>query len=112
MGSRRDPTWIILLIGVLALVAIVPSTMMGGWGTGLGMMGLGFMWPFMFLVPLAFVVLIALGLWYLLSGLQKARVFSSYVESDANRILNERYARGEITSEQYTKMKKDLETSG
>jgi uncharacterized membrane protein len=32
------------------------------------------------------------------------------MESDALRILKERYARGEITSDQYSKMKRDLES--
>jgi putative membrane protein len=85
--------------------------MMGGWGIGAGMMGFGFgWWPFMFLVPLVFVVLVVLGLYYLLSGQRRQGASVGYDESDALRILKERYAWGEITSEQYEKMKQDLES--
>jgi len=108
MSVKTDHTWIILVLVVLLVVAFIPFTMMGGWGPrmmGWGMMGFGR--PFMFLVPIAFILLIILGGYYLLSG----RGFTtSYAESDALRILKERYARGEITAEQYAKMKKDLES--
>jgi putative membrane protein len=83
--------------------------MMGGWGMGAGMMGFGFGWLFM-LVPLVFVVLVILGLYYLLSGQRRQGASAGYAGSDALRILKERYARGEITSEQYAKMKRDLES--
>ena len=118
MSEKRDPAWIIVL--VLVIVAFgsfamirpwgVGPGMMGGWGMGPEMMGLGFGWPFMFLVPLVFVVLVILGLYYLLSGQRRQGASVGYAESDALRILKERYARGEITSEQYAKMKRDLES--
>ena len=116
MTEKREWIWIILL--VVVVLVIVPfglfailggpcmgSGMMRGWG---GMMTFGSAWPFMFLIPLVFVVLV--GIYFLLSG--QGRVVSSAlpVESDALRILKERYARSEITSEQYTKMKRDLES--
>ncbi len=77
---------------------------------GPGIMGFGFGWPFMFLFPLVFVVLVVLGLYHLLSGQGRQVSSAGYTGSDALRILKERYARGEITSEQYTKMKRDLES--
>lgn len=112
MSGKTDHTcWrLILVLVVLAVVAFIPFAMMGGWGMGPGMMGwgmMGFGWPFMFIVPIAFVFLIVLGLYYLLSGRGSA---TSYAESNAIRILKERYARGEITSEQYSKMKRELES--
>jgi len=110
MSGKTDHTWLILVLVVLVAVAFIPFAMMGGWGMGLGMMGwgmMGFAWPFMFLVPIAFVLLILLGFDYLLSGRASS---ISYTESDALRILKERYAKGEITAEQYTKMRKDLES--
>ena len=120
MSEKRDPAWIIVLVVVLVIVAFgsfamirpwgVGPGMMGGWGMGPGMMGFGFGWPFMFLVPLVFVVLVILGLYYLLSGQRRQGASVGYAESDALRILKERYARGEITSEQYAKMKRDLES--
>ncbi len=104
---------ILLVVVVMLVVAFgftmmsgarMGSGMMGGWGMGRGMIGSGLAWPLMFLVPGGFVVLMILGLYYLFSGQGSSR----HEESEALRILKERYARGEITSEQYTKMKQDL----
>ncbi|MFH0848352.1 MAG: SHOCT domain-containing protein [archaeon] len=116
MSEKRDLSWIVLLFAVVLIVAFGSFTMMGpggigsgmmrGWGMGPGMMGFGFAWPFMFLVPVLFVILVILGLYYLLSGHSSSR----YEENAALRTLKERYARGEITSEQYAKMKRDLES--
>ena len=77
---------------------------------GAGMIGFGFGWLLMFLVPLVFVVLVVLGLYYLFSGHGRQGTSVAYVGSDVLRILKERYARGEITSEEYVKMKRDLES--
>jgi len=116
MSEKKDATWIILLIVVVLVIlgfgsfAMMGPGMMGGWGMGPGMMGFGFGWPFMFLFPLVFVVLVVLGLYYLFSGQRRQVSSAGYAGSDALRILKERYARGEITSEQYTKMKRDLES--
>ncbi len=116
MTDKRNSTWIVLLFAAVLIVAFgsfavmgpwgMGSGMMRGWGMGSGMMGFGFAWPFMFLVPALFVVLVILGLYYLLSGHSSSR----YEENAALRMLKERYARGEITSEQYAKMKRDLES--
>jgi len=111
MSGEKDQTWIVMIVAVLAVVLLGPMLMMGFGGFMGGMMGFGFgWWPFMFLVPLAFVVLVVLGLYYLLSGHRNQGASVGYAESDALRILKERYARGEITSEQYAKMKRDLES--
>ena len=63
---------------------------------------MGFMFVGM-LIPLAFIGLLIVGAYLLL----KPRVESAGSE-DALRILDERYAKGEITSEQYSEMKKNL----
>jgi putative membrane protein len=76
--------------------------MMGMMGYGWGMMGYGWSWIFIF--PLALMV-IALGVYYLVPGL--AGVYSKNDRSF--EVLKERYAKGEITREQYLKMKKDIE---
>ena len=120
MSSERDQSWLVIIVAVLAVVLLGPMLMMGigGFAGGMmgfggfpgGMMGYGFGWPFMFLVPLAFVVLVVLGLYYLLSGRGRQGTSAGHTENEALRILKERYARGEITSEQYTKMKGDLES--
>ena len=111
MSGERDQNWLVIIVAVLALVLLGPMLMMGFRGFMGGMMGFGFgWWPFMFLVPLAFVVLVVLGVYYLLSGHGSQGASAGHTENQALRILKERYARGEITSEQYTKMKGDLES--
>lgn len=83
--------------------------MMGGWscpaGFGWGYptgMGWGFMLTGM-LAPLLFIALLIVGAYFLLTPRS---------EMGANErslsILDERYARGEITKEQYLEMKKEL----
>jgi len=71
------------------------------------MMGYG--WGLMFLIPLAFLALIALGAYYLATGFART---GRWVSSDrrALEILKERYARGEITREEYLKMREELES--
>ncbi len=107
MSSRRDQSWlVVVIVVVLAVVLLGPLSWMGGFGMmGPWMMGFGFGWPFMFLFPLVFIVLIVLGTYYLLSGQVS---LGGSGQGDALRILKERYARGEITSEQYAKMKSEL----
>jgi len=109
---------VLLLVGVLFVVPMLGMSMwgpmmgggmMGGWGAPGGYrwsyptgMRLGFMLVGM-LIPLAFIGLLIVGGYLLL----KPRVESAGSE-DALRILDERYAKGEITSEQYSEMKKNL----
>jgi putative membrane protein len=110
MSNERDQSWLVIVVAILAVVLLGPMLMMGfgGWGA---MMGFGFgWWPFMFIVPLAFVVLVVLGIYYLVSGQRSQSASAGHAENEALRILKERYARGEVTSEQYAKMRKDLET--
>jgi len=109
---------VLLLIGVLFVVPTVGmfmwTPMMGG-----GMMGrwgfpdgygsgypTGMRWGFMFasmLIPLALVSLLIIGAYFLLTS--RGETTGS---ENALRILDERYARGEITSEQYSQMKQNL----
>jgi putative membrane protein len=121
MNGEKDQSWLVIIVAVLAVVLLGPMLMMGswgggmmgGWGMGPGMMGFGFgWWPFMFIVPVAFLVLVVLGLYYLLSGQRSQGGLAGHAENEALRILKERYARGELTSEQYVKMRKDLEPQG
>jgi len=109
---------VLLLVGVLFVVPtlgmfmwgpIMGGGMMGGWGApdGYGWgYPTGMRWGFMFigmLIPLAFIGLLIVGAYLLL----KPRVEPTKSEN-ASRILDERYAKGEITSEQYSEMKKNL----
>ena len=72
----------------------------------MGMMGYG--WGSMVLIPITFLVLIALGAYYLITG--SSRIDRSSRDGSAVEILRERYAKGEITREQFLKMKKELKS--
>jgi len=76
-------------------------------GHVLGMMGFG--WSLMFLIPLLFLALIAVGAYYLFTEFTRSSRPSSGGGKRALEILKERYAKGEITREQYLKMKEELE---
>jgi len=73
------------------------------------MMGtMGFGWGFIIL-PLAFLALIVLGAYYLVTEFIRRTESSSSQDREAIKILRKRYASGEITKEEYLKMKRDLE---
>jgi len=109
----------LLLVGLLVIVPLLGMSMwapmmmgrgmMGAWGcpfgSGWGYAG-GMGWGAMIIgVPLLlfFIVLLIAGAYLLLTP----RGPSS--DSDAAlKILNERYAKGEITAEQYVQMKQEL----
>lgn len=75
-----------------------------------------FGWGFMWLGPL-FLVLLAVGIYYLIASSRSERHSHYHRQYRSNRrvdrgaveILNERYARGEITREQFKEMQKELE---
>ena len=110
---------VLLLIGLLVVVPIFGMFMWGPMMMGGGMMGrwgwetgtgwsypTGTGWGFMFvgmLIPLAFIVLLIVGAYFLLTP----RGETAGSES-ALTILDERYAKGEITKEQYLEMKQQL----
>jgi putative membrane protein len=62
------------------------------------------------LVVIAFLALIALGTYYLVAGVSTAERPSYSRTEQPLEILKERYARGEITKEQFEEMKKTLES--
>jgi len=102
----------LLLVGLLFVVPMFGMTMwgpmmmmgrgmMGGWGYPTGI-GWGFMFAGMF-VPFLFIVLLVVGAYFLLAPRKQTS------EADtALSILNERYAKGELTREQYIEMKQHL----
>jgi putative membrane protein len=69
----------------------------------------GFGWRIMFLIPMFFLALLALGVYYFLTGPLRAGGFHIREREDALEILKKRYARGELTTEQYAKMKEELQ---
>lgn len=75
--------------------------MMNGWGYGTG----GFIWGIVWMV--IEIGLIAGAIYLIVSLFQGTR--SGYKKNDAIEILRERYARGEISEEEYLERKKRLE---
>lgn len=72
----------------------------GGWGNG------SFIWGiFSIIMQIAVIV----GVIYLIVYLVNANKNSHHGESNAMEILKERYARGEISDEEYEEKKKKLE---
>ena len=70
------------------------------WGGGMGWFGMIFM--------LAFWVLVIVGLIYLIRWLIQSTKSREQGGSGALDILNERYAKGEISREEFNQVKKDL----
>jgi len=78
--------------------------MMGGFGMGFGLFG--------FLLMIVFwVAIIALGVWLVSNLFPKAgSTAGSQAGESALEILKRRYARGELTREEYEAMRHDLES--
>ncbi len=72
------------------------------------MMGFGGWWTMLF-VPIV-LALIAYAIYYLVTESSRTGRSSRYRNRRALEILKERYARGEITGEQFLKMREDLES--
>ena len=114
--SERSSTAVIVVVVLLLIGLLFILPMLGMWMwrpmmMGGGMMGgwsypVGVGWGFMFLgmlVPLLFIGLLIIGAYYIVTSR------SSAPSSDAAlRILDERYAKGEITEKQYLEMKQNL----
>lgn len=105
MSERKlDSLWLVVVVGGFAVLLIgwpwAPSML------GMGMMGFG--WGFMFLIPLAFLVLVGIGVYYLFKELTKSKESFRNSPKRTLEILNERYAKGDITRDQYLRMKEEL----
>ncbi len=72
------------------------------------MMGYG--WGYMSLIPIAFLILVTLGAYYFMAGFMGTGRPTTSQDKGALVILNERYAKGEITKEQYLRMKREVES--
>jgi putative membrane protein len=124
----KNANWVVAaILGILFLAAILTGAiflgnqnnrgwgimgpgMMNGWGFGLfGWVGMILMW----LIPVGILSLVILGIAWLVrsmtSGDRRATPQSRTEEQSTPReILQARYARGEITREQYLEMLNDL----
>ncbi len=107
-----------LIIGgiVIAILIIVPLVFgltwggqYGGWGMmGPGMMG-GFGW--WWFMPIFFIIFWGLVIWgivALVRGLSGPRGYDSSKTDSALEVLKKRYARGDISKEEFEDKKKDL----
>lgn len=120
----RNTGLIVAIIAVAVLVIIffglLGGGMMMGYGLGPGRMmglgfgygGFGFGWIYAILMGVFWLLVIggviALVIWLLRPG-RMAETISGPPTNDALQILRERYAKGEITKEQYDQMRQDLE---
>jgi putative membrane protein len=82
--------------------------MMTGWGHGWGMMG-----PFGWIGSLLLLVLIVLAIAWLWRALDLGRAFRQGSDSASSPdramdVARERYARGELSSEEFERIKRDL----
>jgi putative membrane protein len=100
----------LLLIGLffvlpmLGMGMMISRGMMGGWGAWGCPTGVG--WGFMFagmLILFLFIALLIVGAYFLLAHREHAGD-----NEKALSILNERYAKGELTEKQYVEMKEHL----
>jgi len=75
-----------------------------GWGWGPGYFFGG---PFGMIIGVLFWALVVYGVYYLLSRLSKQ---GQHIKTEKTplEIINERYAKGELTAGEYAKLKKDL----
>lgn len=117
--ARKGPDTV-MVIGIITLIVaallILSSGFMGFGMMGRGFMGPGFMHGFGFspwwgiLIPLFWILLFAGIALLAVSLLRQGRItgFGPGGSSRALEILQERYAKGEITREQYEEMRRDL----
>ncbi|OGP25198.1 MAG: hypothetical protein A2X99_11175 [Deltaproteobacteria bacterium GWB2_55_19] len=67
-----------------------------------------YMYGYHWIIWLGFWVLIILGIFLIVRALAGRKAGGEGVEKSALDLLNERYARGEITREEYNEKKKDI----
>jgi len=119
--TDRNSGWIAVLVIILIIVFAGPFMFMGGM-MGPGMMGSGMMgwngygygyglnWIGALIRVLLFIVflgLIVFGVYYLISG-GRPTTSGPATLGRSLEILKERYAKGEITKEEYGRMKQEL----
>ncbi len=102
-----------IVIAILIIVPLVFGAVSGWQGEGWGMMGPGMMGGFgwMWLMPIFFIIFWGLVIWgivALVRGLNAPRDSDSAKADSALEILKRRYAKGEITKEEYEEKKHDL----
>jgi len=97
-----------IIVAILVVLPIVFGAIYGQQGYGYGVMG-GFGWGwFMPIIMIGFWGLVIWGIVALVRGVSRGDAGSSTWEDSALEILKRRYARGEITKQEYEERKGDL----
>ena len=84
-----------------------PYGQMGGWDEGKYMMNYGYGYGGMFMWILVLVVL-GVAIYFIVQSAKSKNVSGQAAETPLD-IIKKRYARGEITKEEFDRMKKELE---
>jgi len=107
MSEKSSMTMVVVVVTILAVSLLM------FWGMGYNMMGPGTWWGggywWMPLIMTLFLVVVALGIYFLLRAITPAGGMVYREDQDrALTIAKERLARGEITLEEFEKIKKSL----
>lgn len=111
MNTKTNPlTWLaVALVVAIALMAVLGSWAMGTYGGYYGMMSGGsWSWAMLMMgIPAVILIVILLAA---LGGLREPTAVPAYASATHQplEILEQRYARGELTREDYLKIRDDL----
>jgi putative membrane protein len=101
------------ILGIIIVLSIVSGAMYGwpygGWGMMWPGMMAGFGW--MWLMPVLGIVFLGLIIWAIVASVRSSNGSKGSDSSKADsalEVLKNRYARGEISKEEYEEKKKDL----
>jgi putative membrane protein len=101
-----------IVAGALIVLRLLLEPMFGGWSGGWGMMGPGVMGGFsgMGLMSLVWIVILGLIIWAIVAGVRSIASSrrTDYAATSPVDLLKSRYARGEITNEEYLDKRKNL----
>ncbi|MCW3975344.1 MAG: SHOCT domain-containing protein [Candidatus Bathyarchaeota archaeon] len=119
MTERESEKIVLILVLAVVIIIVVGAfsmmTMMGGYGWG-GMMGGGMMGPgmmgwggmgFAWIWIAIFLIVLIVGAYLVITSFKREKMAPS-MQAKPIEILKERYAKGEITAEEFKKMKKEL----
>ena len=123
--ERRDsglPVVVLIVVLVLVLPALAFVLMMSLWSAPFGMMGwMGGWWPWGMVLGVGLAAaVVVLAIWFILRALEGTPrsvpyAYPPYMPPPppggrtALEILDDRYARGEISRQEYLRMRADLE---
>ncbi|CAG0999090.1 hypothetical protein FLAV_02820 [Flavobacteriales bacterium] len=94
MSNKDSSLWILIALLVIVVLLFSGGGMMGSFGMGFGVIIMVLFWGAI--------------IWLVISLINAGTKKSEETSESALAILKKRYARGEITKEQYLEMEKDL----